>query len=275
MSSRGFSQRVLTYYAEHGRHTLPWRKTKNPYAILVSELMLQQTQVDRVIPYFKAWMKQYPDVETLAAAPLADVLISWQGLGYNRRAKMLQMAAKCVVEGYGGKVPRTVEELERLPGVGPYTARAIAAFAYNQPVVFVETNLRTAVVHHFFTDCTGIPDAEVTTILDTELKKVLKKGVTPREWYSALMDYGAHLKRSGVKVNARSKGYAKQAAFKGSGREVRGAILRALVTNTQTSKQLLKLFPDRAPEVKRQIAKLVKEELIQQSEDGRTFRLPR
>jgi A/G-specific adenine glycosylase len=268
MTSKKFQKIVWKFYTEHGRHTLPWRKTHDAYKVLVSELMLQQTQVERVIPYYKEWLKKYPNVTALATASLADVLISWQGLGYNRRAKMLHEAAKNVVQEYKGKMPKTVEELEALPGVGSYTARAVAAFAYNQPVIFIETNIRTAVVHHFFADRTGIPDSEVMTVLE----KATPKNHDSREWHAALMDYGAHLKRSGIRINAKSKGYTKQSSFLGSAREVRGAVLRALAQKPVTKGALIKLFPsDRREQVETQIVKLQKEGLIQKT--GSLFHL--
>lgn len=268
MTVAAFRILVWKHYREQGRHVLPWRKTKDPYRILVSEIMLQQTQVERVIPYYATWLKKYPTLRALADAPLADVLTSWQGLGYNRRAKMLHEAAKAVVHEHEGKMPKSVETLEALPGIGHYTARAVVAFSYNEDVVFVETNLRTAVIHHFFPDQETIPDTEVIAVL----AKALPKGQA-REWYAALMDYGAHLKRSGIRVNAKSKGYAKQSSFKGSGREVRGAILRALSSKKTTKAALIKLFPDdRRPQVEEQLAKLESEGLVKKA--GASFQLP-
>jgi A/G-specific adenine glycosylase len=277
MTVPAFRKVVWAYYEEHGRHSLPWRKTHDPYKVLVSESMLQQTQVERVIPYFKAWMKKYPNVQTLAAAPLADVLISWQGLGYNRRAKMLHEAAKKVVNEHNGKMPKSVELLETLPGVGHYTARAVAAFAYNQDVVFIETNIRTAIVHHFFADQTGISDTEVFKVLQKVFPKADTNNGTKRgsrDWYAALMDYGAHLKRSGVRINAKSKGYTKQSTFTGSAREVRGAILRTLAAKPVSKAILIKLFSkERTEQVETQLTKLTAEGLI--IKEGRLFSLPR
>jgi len=124
-SVQAFRTTVWNHYRRHGRHTLPWRTTTNPYRILVSEVMLQQTQVERVIPYYKTFLRAFPTVQTLAQAPLSRVLTLWQGLGYNRRAKMLHEAAKQVVAQYGGRMPHDAEALETLRGVGPYTARAV------------------------------------------------------------------------------------------------------------------------------------------------------
>ncbi|MEO6536573.1 MAG: A/G-specific adenine glycosylase [Candidatus Paceibacterota bacterium] len=263
-----FRKIVWKHYEEQGRHSLPWRKTKDPYRILVSEVMLQQTQVDRVLPYYRAWFTAYPTIKKLAEAPLKDVLTHWQGMGYNRRAKMLHEAAKVVVRDCRGKMPASVQELEKLPGVGNYTARAIAAFAHNQDVVFIETNIRTVVTHHFFTDSEVVSDAEIFEVIE----RALPKG-SAREWYAALMDYGAFLKRSGIRINAKSKSYTKQSVFAGSGREVRGAIVRELTTRPATKQQLVKLFgTEREPQIITQIQKLLNEGIIEKL--GRSYRLP-
>lgn len=223
MTTAQFRAVVWRHYRARGRHDLPWRKTRDPYKILVSEVMLQQTQVERVIPFYAEFTGRFPTARSLARAPLSEVLKCWQGLGYNRRAKLLRSAAKILAaRGIAG-----VSEFEKLPGVGPYTARAIAAFAYDTDAVFIETNIRTAVIHHFFAKQKKISDAEVEKIL----KRVLPEG-RAREWYSALMDYGAHLKRSGISHNARSSAYARQSKFAGSLREARGAVLRELSKGT-------------------------------------------
>jgi A/G-specific adenine glycosylase len=259
MSPQRFRNLVWKHYREHGRHTLPWRKTHDPYKILVSEMMLQQTQVERVIPYYTAWIRRYPNAKILAAASLADVLRSWQGLGYNRRAKFLHAASVEIVEKYSGKIPQDAAVLESIWGIGAYTSRAVMTFAFNHDAVFIETNIRTAVIHHFYNDKDDVTDEEIAQVL----KRVLPRG-RAREWYSALMDYGAHLKRSGVRINARSKTYTKQAAFKGSSREIRGAILRTLSQKRSTTSALASLFPEkRAEEVAGQLERLTKEGLIQ------------
>ncbi len=261
-----FRRIVFSHYAKEGRHHLPWRKTRDPYRILVSEVMLQQTQVDRVLSYFHAWMKQFPTVHTLARAPLSEVLRAWQGLGYNRRGKALHEAAKEIVRKK--RFPKTLEELEALPGVGPYTARAVLAFAYNEDVAFVETNVRTVVMHHFFKNRKKVDDKDVLELL----LKVLPKGKA-REWYSALMDYGAHLKRSGIRINSKAKGYTKQSTFRGSSREARGAILKALAKNSQTEAYLLGILgDDRKGQMRIQIEKLLNEKLIEKKKG--MFQLP-
>lgn len=269
MSFTSFRKIVWTFYKKHGRHDLPWRKTHNPYKILVSEVMLQQTQVERVIPFYKKFLKQFPTMKVLVAATLSDVLRAWQGLGYNRRAKMLQAAAQEVVENHHGKFPKTPEELEELPGVGPYTACAVAAFAYNQDVVFIETNIRTVVTHHFFPKRKKVSDVEILKILE----QAFPKGKS-REWYSALMDYGASLKKSGVQINAKSNQYTKQSQFFGSLREARGAILRELAKGVAKEQRLTGLLGDsRMSQSRAALAALLAEGLVQKN--GKVFTLPR
>lgn len=250
-----FRTLVWRYYRTQGRHDLPWRKSQNLYRVLVSEVMLQQTQVERVILFYTKFMKAFPTAKKLAEAPLSRVLVAWQGLGYNRRAQMLHQAAKRF-----DLVTRSnlVAQLEKLPGVGPYTARAVAAFAYNEDVVFVETNIRTAIIHHFFSKKTNVTDTAITQIL----MQCVPKGRS-REWYSALMDYGAHLKRSGISHNTRSTTYTKQLKFAGSLREARGAILRELTHGPATTTRLVGLLgPDRASHLRTALEVLVKEKMI-------------
>ena len=268
MDVRKFRKIIWDFYKKHARHDLPWRKTTDPYRILVSEVMLQQTQVERVRGYYAAWLKRFPTVKALADASLADVLTAWQGLGYNRRAKMLHDAAKTVMQEYKGKMPTDPELLVQLPGVGPYTARAVAAFSTNADVVFIETNLRTVVLHHFFAGKDGVSDTEILSIL----AEAFPKG-RAREWYAALMDYGSHLKRSGVKVNAKSKGYAKQAAFAGSGRQARGAILKELAKGAANGRRIIGLLgDDRTEQMSEQLKKLLAEGMIQK--EGARYALP-
>src|SRR6056297_2075654 len=158
---RAFITTVKNYYDQQGRQHLPWRKTTNPYRILVSEVMLQQTQVDRVIPKYQAFIRVFPNAKRLAAATLGDVLTLWQGLGYNRRAKLLWQCAQVITSERRGRWSKTYTELQQLPGVGPYTAAAVLAFAYNEAVPLIETNVRTVYLHHFFADDTDVTDAEI------------------------------------------------------------------------------------------------------------------
>lgn len=260
MKTSSFRRLVLDWYQENGRHDLEWRLDLRPYSILVSEIMLQQTQVDRVRSKYREFMLTFPKESYLAAADLGTVLRYWQGLGYNRRAKHLWEATKQVVElGY---FPETVEELRRLPGVGPYTAGAIAAFAYNQPVVMIETNVRTVLLHHFFPDEIGVDDVDLLPLLQENLDTE-----HPREWYWALMDYGSHLKSTVGNANTRSKQYVKQSKFIGSKRQMRGAILRALAEGAKTRSELDMQFIG-SSHYRSAIEALVKEGMIQ-ADDGR------
>lgn len=221
-----FRSTVWGYWRESGRHDLPWRKTKDPYRILVSEVMLQQTQVDRVVPKYREFLKALPTVRHLARAPLGKVLRVWSGVGYNRRAKYLRDTAKVIVEKHGGRVPLLHSELVELPGIGLYTASAIRVFAFNEPDILIETNIRTALIHSFFSNGRHrVQDADLVTLLS---KVVETENGNTREWHWALMDYGAYLKRSGVRNNHRSAHYVRQSKFEGSLRQLRGAILRTL-----------------------------------------------
>ena len=219
-----FRRAVWKHYRAHGRHDLPWRKTANPYRILVSEIMLQQTQVPRVIEKYKSFLKRFPNVQTLASAPLAAVLQEWSGLGYNRRGKYLHDAARVVVNEYKGNFKKATAE--RLPGVGPYTKAAVRTFAFNEPHMMIETNIRAAYIHYFgkiWTRRVHISDRELVPLIETAAA-----GQDPRTWYWALMDYGSHMKRLHVNPTRRSASYSMQSKFVGSLREVRGAIIKVL-----------------------------------------------
>lgn len=224
-----FRALVLDHYRREGR-AFPWRETREPWAIMVSEFMLQQTQTERVVPYWKRWLKLWPTPADLAAAPLELVLREWSGLGYNRRARFLREAASAIVADHGGRVPADPEALDALPGIGPYTARAIAAFAFGRPEVFIETNIRAVVLHFFFPGSTEIHDRELLPILSEALDRD-----DPRSWYYALMDYGAVLKKLTVNPSRRSAHYAKQSPFAGSLRQARGAALRSLAATGPAS----------------------------------------
>jgi len=240
---------------------MPWRENTDPYFVLVSELMLQQTQVDRVIPKFDAFISRFPTVADLARASLGEVLALWSGLGYNRRAKYLYEAAKKVMNEYSGVVPSTVETLVGLPGVGPNTAGAIMAYSYNQPVVFIETNIRTVYFYHFFEGEIAITDATLRTLAEETIDRE-----HPREWYWSLMDYGSFLKKQGAGSIDKSKHYKKQSPLKGSLREVRGLILKQLA-NEAVSETVLRLSMPNDERFERALAALKQEGLIQQTAD--------
>lgn len=231
-----FVETVLTYYKEHGRYSLPWRQVTDPYLILVSEIMLQQTQVDRVIPKYQAFIERWPTAEQLALASLRDVLIEWQGLGYNRRAKYLHECAKAIVNEYQGTFPASMKELQKLPGIGAYTAGAIMAFAYNISVPLIETNVRTVFIHHFFKREETVTDEAILRLVARTLPTD-----NPRQWYAALMDYGTYLKQTLPPVHRKSAVYKKQSTFKGSNRQLRGMVVRLLLNRERISlKKLVK-----------------------------------
>ncbi|RJO63672.1 MAG: A/G-specific adenine glycosylase [Candidatus Omnitrophota bacterium] len=217
-----FRRAIYSYYKKHGR-VLPWRKTKNPYCILVSEIMLQQTQVSRVRVKFPLFIRRFPSVHSLAKAPQAEIVKAWQGLGYNRRAVHLKRLAQILVSKFKGRIPANPEALITLPGIGKATAGAICAFAFNKPVIFIETNIRSVFIHHFFKTARPVSDEELFPYLCRYLDKK-----NPRKWYSALMDYGVYLKEANANPSRRSLHYRRQSLFEGSRRQLRGRIIRLL-----------------------------------------------
>jgi len=255
-----FHQAVWAYYEANGRHDLPWRIPEpdgsfDPYKILVSEMMLQQTQVKRVIPVYHKLIYRFPTVTDLAQTSLSEVLQMWSGLGYNRRAKFLHQAAKMIVNEFDGHFPKSVEELVKLPGVGPNTAAAVAVYSFNMPLVFIETNIRTVFIHHFFKDKTGVSDKEILTLVESTLDQN-----NPRIWFWALMDYGSFLKKTVGNLNTLSKHYVKQSPLEGSRRQIRGQVLRLLTQRPCSTAQLQSSISDsRLTEVLQQ---LVAEHLI-------------
>ncbi|MGB7957783.1 MAG: A/G-specific adenine glycosylase [Minisyncoccia bacterium] len=225
-----FKKKIKVFYRARGRD-LPWRRTRNPYRILISEIMLQQTQVSRVQTFYEKFIKRFPDFAVLADARKSDVLRAWQGLGYNRRALALRELAGIVMKNHSGKLPCERATLESLPGIGPYTAGAIRTFAFGEPEIFIETNIRRVFIHFFFPHAKKVPDKKIMPLI----KKTLDRE-DPRAWYFALMDYGATLGgRALINPNRRSAHYAKQAKFSGSDREMRGKILRLVLARKKVS----------------------------------------
>ena len=238
---RDFQDAIYGYYHAHAR-TFPWRDTRDPYCILVSEFMLQQTQTERVLGRYEAFIGQFSDFSSLARAGTGDIVVAWQGLGYNRRALLLKQTAELVVSRHQGRLPETPEELVLLPGIGQSTAGAVMAFAFNRPVLFIETNIRRVFIHFFFQDRTAIRDKEILALAEQALDRE-----DPRNWYYALMDYGAMLKETVPNPNRKSAHYTRQAAFEGSDRQARGAILRLLSQQGQVGEQELLALLDRDP----------------------------
>ncbi|WP_129626207.1 A/G-specific adenine glycosylase [Candidatus Oscillochloris fontis] len=179
---------LLAWFAQHARD-LPWRRSRDPYPILVAEVMLQQTQVDRVLPKYHAFLAAFPNVAALASAPTAEVIRSWAGLGYNRRAVNLQRAVQVVQTQYGGEFPQSVEALRGLPGVGPYTAGAIACFAFEQDVVFMDTNIRRVLRRALVGPDSNDPPPHDRALLD--LSAALLPNGQGWAWNQALMELGA------------------------------------------------------------------------------------
>ncbi len=218
---------------------MPWREDTSPYSIFISEVMLQQTQVTRVMSKYLEFKKVFPDFKSLSKASKQKLLSTWQGMGYNRRALYLQSAANIIETKYKGILPQDPVLLDELPGIGFATACSIAAFAYNKPVVFIETNIRRVFIHHFFSDKTVISDTDILPYVEKALDKK-----NPQEWYWALMDYGAYLAKEVENPNKKSRHYVKQAKFEGSVRQVRGNILKLLLKKSYSLKELIKLYPN-------------------------------
>lgn len=240
MDNTDFQDIVWNNYHSMERR-LPWRDPDangqfDVYKILVSEIMLQQTQAGRVIPKYQQFIERFPDVHALARAPLAEVLMTWSGLGYNRRAKYLHEAAKQL----SAKAQTwSYEELVACKGIGPNTAAAIRVYACNEPRVFIETNIRTVFIHHFFADKDGVHDNEILPLIGETMD-----AEHPREWCWALMDYGVYLKTTVGNASRSSKHYAKQSKFKGSKRQIRGEVLRILAGGSRTHQELAELIQD-------------------------------
>jgi A/G-specific adenine glycosylase len=261
---RTFRKKIYGYYDSQGR-SLPWRKNLNPYRVLVSEIMLQQTQVERVIEKYKEFLAAFPDFETLAHAPLPKLLKIWQGMGYNRRALALKALAQKVVDEHRGRLPREPEKLISLPGIGLYTAGAVMAFVFNKPVVFMDTNIRRVYIHEFFQDRENIHDDELLPFVEQTLDML-----NPRKWYNALMDYGAMLKQKHANPNRKSAHYTRQSPFENSNRQVRGRILKILVAGPAlSSAQIVKKTDMDADRVKKNLTDLQQEGFIRKK--GRCY----
>lgn len=224
---------------------LPWRHIDDAYAVLVSEVMLQQTQVKRVERFWRRFLEAFPTIDALAAASTSDVLELWQGLGYNRRALALKKTADVCSAEFGGKLPRGYDDLVALPGIGPATAAGVRAFAYEEPGVYLETNVRAVFLHDVFPDCDKVSDRELAPLVadvcpaaptgrgPADVARAGAAGrdplASPRDWYYALLDYGAHLKATGANPTRRSAHYTRQSAFEGSRRQKRSWIVRRVL----------------------------------------------
>jgi len=233
MNYTKFKRIIWGYYRKHGRD-FAWRQTHDPYKILVSEIMLQQTQTSRVLEKYTSFLKKFPTLKMLAKAPLRNVLLEWQGLGYNRRALFLKRSAEVVMRDFSGSLPPSFESLRTLPGIGNYMAAAITVFAFGKPTVMIETNIRAVYIHFFKRGVKKVHDEEIRGLIE---KTMDTKNI--REWFYALMDYGAMLKRNGDGKPTRSIHYKKQSPFKGSLRQIRSNILRVILKEQAVSRQKL------------------------------------
>lgn len=266
MSTSVFQKKIWNFYKTNKRD-FPWRETTDPYKIMVSEMMLQQTQTSRVLPKYHLFLERFPIVESLAQASNVDVLKLWSGLGYNRRALYLKKSTEIIAQTKDWVNP---EFLETLPGIGPNTAGAIYVFSTNKhsfqsstssvglkPYVFIETNIRRVFIHEFFKD--------QENILDKDLLELVKKTLDhkkPRDWYYALMDYGAYLGKIGTNPNRKSKHYLKQSKFEGSLRQIRGKILRILLEQKKISTEDLKKQFENKAYLEKALSQLIKEGFV-------------
>jgi A/G-specific adenine glycosylase len=228
-----FKKTIWDYYRAHLR-SFRWREELDPYFVVVSEVMLQQTQAPRVVAKFDSFIKAFPDFDALASAPLRSVLREWQGLGYNRRGMNLKKLAEVITTRHNGHVPETAAELIELPGIGPHTAGSILAFAHNIAEPFIETNIRSVFIHFFFKGKSAVSDAEIRLLVEKTLDRL-----NPREWYWALMDYGVMLKKLHSNPSRKSAHYKTQSRFKGSNRELRSQILQMIIKKRKISEKSL------------------------------------
>ncbi len=254
-------QEIVWKYSKEHRRPMKWRDTIDPYWILLSEIMLQQTQVPRVMIKFEEFIETFPTLESLAEASLSDVLRVWQGMGYNRRGKFLWQTAQIIVNEHNGGLPQEPDVLVKVPGIGPATAASIACYAYNLPVMFIETNVRRVFIHHCFADSTNVSDKDIEPLVQ---QAVDLNSENAREWYYALMDYGTYLKTIVPNPNRKSKHYTRQSQFEGSNRQVRAQILRFVLEAPRTRDELTEYMSDERRDVN--IQALITEGLIEEVE---------
>ncbi len=222
---------------ERGRELyrdLPWRDTHDPYAILLSEVMLQQTQVSRVMGRWEQWLETFPTIADLASAPLPPVLELWQGMGYNRRALNLKRCAEEVVAMHDGVVPSDKKALLALPGIGPSTSAGVRVFAFRQPDMYLETNVRAVFIHELFPGRESVADKELVSLVEA----TCPQDARVRAWYYALLDYGAYLKKTMPNPTRRSKHYTRQSKFEGSHRQKRAYLLRRVIDDALSTEDL-------------------------------------
>jgi A/G-specific adenine glycosylase len=254
---QSFIDRIWNYYTLHKRD-FPWRNNHTCYSIVVSEIMLQQTQTDRVLKKYNEFLSIFPSFEVLALASLKDVLSAWQGLGYNRRGLALQRTAQIITNEFKGILPQDPSILMSFPGIGKATAASICAFAFNIPTVFIETNIRTVFIYEFFKDKGEVKDSQLLPIVEATVNQN-----NPREWYYALMDYGVMLKKTVPNPSRRSAHHTQQSKFEGSDRQIRGMILKILTQQSHASFDELCTLINREPErISKALLELQQEKFI-------------
>jgi A/G-specific adenine glycosylase len=229
--------------------------------------MLQQTSVARVMPRYLAFIRAFPSFKRLSEASIQEVIKEWSGLGYNRRALALREGARQVTTNFHGRLPRTVDGLSNLPGVGHATASAVIVYAFNEPLVFIETNIRRVFIHFFFRNRQSVSDALIAPMVEKTLVKA-----NPREWYYALMDYGSALRSAGENPNRRSSRYRVQPKFEGSMRQLRGRVLATIMKRSKVSVRDIEedLGPD--ARIRTALSQLAREGFLQESKDCYSFK---
>ena len=259
-----FREKIFNFYSQNQR-VFPWRETTDRYAVMISEIMLQQTQAERVVPRFEAWLKSFPGISHLAAAPLREVLALWSGLGYNSRALRLHRSASIIMDCYDGVVPSQPELLKKLPGIGAYTSRSIPVFADNLDVAAVDTNIRRIIIHEF-----TLPEDISATKLQEVADTLLPLGQS-RQWHNALMDYGALMltsKKSGIRPLTR------QSKFQGSKRWYRGQLIKQLVQSEELFlEEIQEKYADCPWELEEIIHELIQEGLIEHRESTSSLKI--
>jgi A/G-specific adenine glycosylase len=262
----GAFQRLVMGFYEDNRRPFAWRETRDPYKILVSEIMLQQTQTSRVEERYPTFLKAFPTIRTLAKASQADVLRAWEGLGYYRRARNLHRAAIAVHEEHGGQMPHTFDELVALPGLGHYTAAAVSVFAFEKTVPMIETNIRSVYLYAFCQGRSGVSDRELLQLIhDTMDAKRC------RDWFYALMDFGVALKRARPGINTQSKHHAKQSKFEGSDRQIAARVLKTVVAHEGgvTLSAVQKCIGADVERIEKAVSRLERDGLIRRMRSGK------
>ena len=250
-------KKIIWEYYKRNKRLFPWRETDDPYKILVSELMLQQTQTERVIPKYEEFIRLFPNIQSLAQSSVTDVLKVWNGLGYNRRAVYLHRIAQQIVAQFNSQIPSEERILVSLPGIGNYTAGAISVFAFGGRAVFIETNIRRVFIHFFFKDGEKVSDLQLIPLIEQTLPE---KQI--RDWYYALMDYGVFLAKTVENPNRKSKHYTKQSPFEGSNRQLRGKVLKTYLTEGSIPNGHLLFKEHKKEQIDRVIDDLKREGLV-------------